>query len=905
MNAHVLVSWTVVAWGFAARLLSDVAKQTLEDAMPPSPPAIIGPVSNCSRAVRVMGQTPSARVRIYIENDPVPIGDAPVDWADTFVAIDQSRLVADRTIRATQEIGGQESPRSPAGEVVEKAINGNVHLPDPIYECAQAIHLSGCSPGADLRVSQGGVLLGAGTAAGDEATITFLPLKRVKPGPGVEVTQRICTDSFRHPTMSSLPVDPPTQNQSLHTPVIVEPLLECTTQVEVTELVPGATLRLFRDGDPVFDAPIAHETVRVRLPRLKLGQKYEALQELPLCVLRCANPGRATVKKLESLKPPRIDGPLCATPHKVTLSRLMPGATVILLANDAEIGRWEAGASSMPVDVEIPTGATLNARQELCGVISPTSRDYGATSLRRGRWFRVEDENGANLLARSFAIHTALVPPGKIVIFSGDQHNRAQLVANPQDINHCELFDCGTFTLEKIGAPRSDVFCSAHAFAPDGRLLVAGGTEKWREDAAVPHGAHFSGLSQSWTFNPLTKDGRYWRQTENMLGGGRWYPMLLTRPNGDILALSGHPEEADTVRHHNNTMESWRSGDWERHGETSAIDTSFEAPSYLYPRLFSGPRGEVFSATPIAAEDGVPPHVPRRSASWSGTGLDWTRNGLPPSGGWGAYDDFYTPATLLPLLEEDRFRFQVLRAGNAGTDSGWVIDLGTPTNPVDAPTWQRLGNRSAQADGRARFNSNLVLLPSGEVFLCGGVTDTEDDDSAVKAPELLVRTPDGWKWDPSPFREARFARNYHSTALLMPDGRVFTGGGNINSQSGGEDRRRLELEIYEPWYVCRQRPRILNAPKSISPGSNLRVDVRGPGPITRLALVRCGSATHSFNSDQRYIGLKAEPDGPGSYRATIPDRAVAIPGYYVLFACRQDADGLVPSQGNFLRIDPT
>ncbi|MGX2993371.1 galactose oxidase-like domain-containing protein [Streptomyces sp. JNUCC 64] len=854
-----------------------------------------------------MGQTPSARVRIYLDDEPVPIGDAPVDWADTFIAIHPSRLVPGSTIRATQEIGGQESPRSPAGEVVEESINGNVRIPDPIYACAQAVHLTGCSPGADLRVSQGGVLLGGGTAVGDEATITFLALKRVKSGPGVEVTQRVCSNSFQYPTMSGPPVDPPQQNEGLYPPVIVKPLLECTTLVEVAGLVPGATLRLFRDGAPVFNAPIAHETVRVRLPRLKLGQKYEALQELPLCVLRSGNPGRATVEKLDSLAPPRIDGPLCATPHKVLLGRLTPGATVILLADGTEIGRWEAGAPSMPVDVGIPVGATLNARQELCGVISPTSRGYRATSVRRGRWFRVEDENGGDLPARSFAIHTALVHTGKIVIFSGDQHNRAQLVANPQDINHCELFDCDTLTLRKIDAPSSDVFCSGHAFAPDGRLLVAGGTEKWREDAAAPHGAHFSGLSRAWTFDPLPEDGRYWRGAEDMRGGGRWYPTLLTRPNGAVLALSGHPEEADLVRHHNNTMESWRGGNWEDHGETAAIDTSFEAASYLYPRLFSGPRGEVFSATPMAAESGVPPHVPRRSASWSGTGTDWKRNGSPPpgGGGWGAYDDFYTPATLLPLMEEDGFRFQVLRAGDIGTDSGWVIDLGTPSDPVSAPTWQRLGDRSAQADGRARFNSNLVLLPSGDVFLCGGVTDVEDDGSAVKAPELLIRTPDGWKWDPSPFREARFARNYHSTALLMPDGRVFTGGGNIDSEPGGEEHRRLELEIYEPWYVCRPRPRILNAPKSIGPGGNLRVDVRGPGPITQLALVRCGSTTHGFDSDQRYIGLKAEPGGPGWYRATIPDRVVAVPGYYLLFACRQDADGLVPSQGDFLRIYPT
>ncbi|MFI6738467.1 galactose oxidase early set domain-containing protein [Nonomuraea sp. NPDC050451] len=163
-----------------------------------------------------------------------------------------------------------------------------------------------------------------------------------------------------------------------------------------------------------------------------------------------------------------------------------------------------------------------------------------------------------------------------------------------------------------------------------------------------------------------------------------------------------------------------------------------------------------------------------------------------------------------------------------------------------------------------------------------------------------MRTAAGRTWDQQPFARARIPRNYHSTALLMPDGRVFTGGGNKTSSPGGEDVPRLELEIYEPWYACRPRPRILHVPKSVRPGNTLQVDVRGTEPITWLALVRCGSATHAFNSDQRYLGLIAESTGPGRYAAKIPVQAVAVPGYYLLFACTQNH---VPSKGVFVRVD--
>ena len=726
--------------------------------MPASPPAIIGPVSACSSAVQVVGQSPGSRVRIYIDDDPEPVGNQVVDWANDYVAIDQSRLSPEQQLRATQQKpGGAESKRAPAGEPVEEAINGNVHLPgppesDPIVKCAQALHVRGCCPGARLEAWQGGSLLGHVTAVGDDVEITFDPGERVKSGSGVEVRQRICTSPTTESTVSAQPVLPPTvERLTLAAPTIVEPLERCVTLVKVTGIVPGALLQLLRDGAVIFDSPSAHETVNIRVPAMKIGQRFHTAQALPLCEYS-GKVAQADVVELNDLVPPKIDGPTCPTPHLLTLSRLKPGATVILLANGNEIGRWVAGDFSMPVDVDLPARATLTARQELCGKVSPPSRKYPVTSGRSGRWFLVEDDKGEDLLAHSFAIHVALARTGKIVIFSGDQHNKAQLNAVPQDINHCELFDCTTLTLQRIDAPSTDVFCSGHAFLPDGRLLVAGGTESWSAETGPVHGAHFSGLPSAWIFDPLPdEEGRHWSRAEPM-ENGRWYPTLLTLRSGEVLALSGHTnKEDDTLRHQNDTMETWKPNVWTPHGKSPDIDSrntarppAGEMPhaGYLYPRIFSGPRGEVFSATPVGWGPGeLDARLPRKSASWTpGSGVNWKRNSRPPgSADWGDYLDFAAPAVLLPLLEEDDFRFQVLRAGDAGADSGWIIDLGTAQTPNPTPQWQRLTNRSSHANGRERVNSNLVLLPSGEVLLCGGVESQGNDGTAVHAPEMLVR----------------------------------------------------------------------------------------------------------------------------------------------------------------------
>ncbi|TKK80704.1 hypothetical protein FDA94_35520 [Herbidospora galbida] len=646
-----------------------------------------------------MGQFSGSRVRIYIGNDPDPIADTTVDWADTFVAVDQSRLVPDQLLRATQQRPGEpESQRSERGEIVEKAFNGKVAFSTP-FRCAQALHVQGCCPGAQLEVVQGGVRLGHAQSATDEVTITFDAGEAVMPGTKVEVRQRICGGSAAVSTLSGNPANPPwDSDHQLPAPSLVEPLEECVGLVTVTGIVPGAVLRLRRDGWTAFDSPVAHPTMSIRVPPLTLGEHLEAEQVFQLC--KSQSPvDTAEVVKLRSLLPPRIDGPMCKTEQKLTLSRLKPSATVILMADGTEIGRWQAGAASMPVDIAFPAGATLTARQELCGIVSPVSRGHQVT-FNGGRWFRVEDGKGKDLLAKSFAIHVALASTGKIVIFSGDKHNKP---TDPQDINQCELFDCESLTLQKIDAPTSDVFCSGHAFLSDGRLLVAGGTERWPEDIPYPHESHFGGLRDAWTFNPRPGAGKpHWKQAEPMRGGGRWYPTLLTLHDGIVLALSGHPNESDLVRHQNNTMEVWVGGEWTVLGDTDAIDirreTTTGAPplaGYLYPRVFSGPRRDVFSATPIAYEaTAKSDQLPHASATWLGpdSGVTWTRNSRPPAGipRWDGYDGFHLPATLLPLLEEEGFQFQVLLAGGAGLTSGWVIDLGTPAAPVAHPQWAQL-----------------------------------------------------------------------------------------------------------------------------------------------------------------------------------------------------------------------
>ena len=77
----------------------------------------------------------------------------------------------------------------------------------------------------------------------------------------------------------------------------------------------------------------------------------------------------------------------------------------------------------------------------------------------------------------------------------------------------------------------------------------------------------------------------------------------------------------------------------------------------------------------------------------------------------------------------------------------------------------------------ARSFANGVVLPTGQVIEFGGATYAMNftDNDAVLNPEM---------WDPSTGQWTLLApapepRNYHSTAVLLPDGRIFSGGGGL------------------------------------------------------------------------------------------------------------------------------
>ena len=134
-------------------------------------------------------------------------------------------------------------------------------------------------------------------------------------------------------------------------------------------------------------------------------------------------------------------------------------------------------------------------------------------------------------------------------------------------------------------------------------------------------------------------------------------------------------------------------------------------------------------------------------------------------------------------------------------------------------------------------------------------------------------------------------RGYHSTAILLPDGRVLSAGGNV----GGPN-----AQIYSPPYLfAGARPSIASAPTTAGYGQTTFIGTPDAANISQVTLLRAASTTHTNDMSGRFLRLNFVKTSTG-LNVTMPANAnLAPPGYYLLFIL--NATG-VPSVGNMVQL---
>lgn len=432
-------------------------------------------------------------------------------------------------------------------------------------------------------------------------------------------------------------------------------------------------------------------------------------------------------------------------------------------------------------------------------------------------------------------IHISVLPTGKVLFWGG--------VAGAGETTY--LWDPETHpqngTFLTIPNATTDLFCSGHALLPDGQLLVTGG-----------HIADAVGMKDTNIFDVMLGT---WNKVNDM-NAGRWYPTNTTLPSGEMLVLGG---SIDRTAGMNKLPQVWQVG-----GGWRDLITALRSLPY-YPWMHVASNGKAFYAGWGKST---------RYLNTAGLGA-WTTVG---NSNFGTRD--YGSSVLYQID-----KVLIVGGGITPTATAEVIDLSQPQ-----PLW-----RYVTPMAYARRHMNATLLPDGTVLVTGGTSGTGFNNASGKvfAAELWDPATETW----ATMASAQIPRLYHSVALLLPDGRVLSGGGGRQAAKGEVDRRNVEL--YSPPYLFKgPRPLITSAPTTVTYNQSFFVETPDAANVTAVTWIRLGSVTHAFNMHQRINALTFS-SGASGLTVTAPASAnLAPPGHYMLFLLMNG----VPSVAKIIRI---
>lgn len=447
-------------------------------------------------------------------------------------------------------------------------------------------------------------------------------------------------------------------------------------------------------------------------------------------------------------------------------------------------------------------------------------------------------------------VHMSLMHNGKILVVSGSGNDKTVTFFQ------AGVFDpvADTMTTQPL---TWDMFCSGMVVLPDGRPFIVGGTINY---------SPFQGSNRASIYDPATGN---FVDMQNM-SHGRWYPVATELGDGSVMVYSGLTETAGT----NTSVEVYKvGGAW-----TVQTASPFTPP--LYPRMHLLPNGQVFFSGSTA-----------QSWWYTPSSQTWTSGPTTNYGNTRTYGS----SVLLSLTPANGYKPKVIifGGGSPATTTTELIDLS-----VGNPAWV-YGPSMVQP----RIEMNATLLPNGKILTSGGSQIDEDATTASLRAEIYDPTV-GTTGAFTSAGSNTYARLYHSNTILLPDATVLMTGGNPN-----QGTYEPHMERYTPPYLFNSNGTLATRPTitSVTPGilgygSAFQIQTPDAANITSAVLIKAGAVTHSFDMDQRLVGLSFTA-GSGVLNATSPPNSnIAPPGYYLLFILNSSG---VPSVAQFVQLSPT
>jgi hypothetical protein len=587
-----------------------------------------------------------------------------------------------------------------------------------------------------------------------------------------------------------------------------------------------------------------------------------------------------------------------------------------------------------------------------------------------GRWSVREGLDHAR------TVHAVLLQNGKLLLMAGSGNSRMEFDAG---CFRSYVYDPVANTYKEIQTPK-DLFCAGHVQLANGNVLILGGTKAYPPPPAPGEfpSTIYKGENTSWIFNIKTEE--YEKVPYNELEphqpkepgpllSGEWYPSATELGNGNVISFGGLNEQgtgATSTNYYNAPYNPGNPGAGDPAGQWVGFGSSELQQTYdwfwgLYPSMILTADGRLFydgshvfgngveNETPSPAPDGSAIYdfycTPGKTAEAEEKEQNETNpnaevRGPEVDGGPESTDKEFPRVQNTPGLEHVDDRDQsaslllppaqkqevmILGGGNTYNTSEDATSSTDEINLREAdPQWKkgpnlprgRLDDGELEPAGMGKMYVSAVALPDGTVLETGG--------------SLLPRTKDvheGSIFNPStneftPVAADPVGRDYHSEALLLPNGDVIALGSNPVNEGGGEGFQTA-ISIYEPPYMFKgERPVIeaVDGEKNVLEGSvnktsqweyaskHLITYTSKSSEIKSAVLVRPAAVTHSSDPNQREVALELKEDmmGPRGEKKTLEvgltsNPNLAPPGYYMLFL--DNADG-VPSEAQWVHVGP-
>jgi|GEM_PF-2055586 len=513
------------------------------------------------------------------------------------------------------------------------------------------------------------------------------------------------------------------------------------------------------------------------------------------------------------------------------------------------------------------------------------------------------------------------------------------------------LLPMGVFQPGTPGLEPQNLFCSGHAWSPFGDLIVVGGTEFYSSPTpfngevitmAFNPRLDFAAYPGT-TWNPYSGFVGMWKRGPD-LQDMRWYPTAtLTHrfqrtiapgfPDGrEVMVVTGGSFDDNNSPTHNiaannpqwNTYEGLvidheaasaavgYSSDFVTVGTTPVFlwpgpgspppNPNVEPPVevdwlYEYPRVHLLSTGRLFfsgyapryatmdhDASPgVWVKSGGQP-LGTFSSNWNHRRTDGASFLFPNFGGV-AMDIVYR------LGGCDEHWYLPFVAGDIGSPNGTTATMESIHASVPNATWQAAPSMpTTNGTNGGRFLTNAVILPTGAVLVVGGMHRAPNTTAGLAGltPVYHAQLFENGNWTTLSQNPMASKRDYHSSAILLEDGRVFIGGGNI---------RDYDYEIYSPPYLSLPRPTgvAFNPPPPFHP--DLEAWVLNYGgeysiewnyspefAVSKAVLMAPCSTTHSSDMSQRYFEMVPGDLSSNTIGFTAPPDDKHVPrGIYMLF----------------------